>query len=507
MDHWFRAHGKLAVRVTLGALVSTLAISIPRPSSADHETEEAWTEVMVGAFDDATGVPVMGKLLTIMKAQESLSYSPEVLDQRLRAVEEHLQQIDARLQQVAIRVGQLQTEAVRNANTDRLRELQRIRGEIVLVSAGLRNNPNAFERSQLTLKAEQMADQLKDSPNFDIWQWTDIDPATNLRTRFEVLPSFELYSLALITWFSALEVVSETAPATVVRDYGAALSKHATFLRSRPGWKEGSDPLTLPEHLRAAVFCELETSQLYVDQNGKCSFAQVCYDNLDDKKSQPPQTVVISIQAFTPTTACTWDPNREMFFDTLDDLRNGHGLALMDKSADLLERLATTGTSKTQFIGSFTGPVDHAAFFLGDWALESPSNPASGGKLVLAAYTNVNRFDWTIDSNLKMIRNDANNQCLDVQDNTPVSGASVILWPCNNAGTQRWEVNTNAVPSFNIINKASNLCATKGDLPPHVIGGPLFNVNDPRPVFLSQCANLPTQQFSTRPTHILGAPR
>jgi hypothetical protein len=176
MDHWFRAHRKLAARVTLGALVSTLAISTPRPSSADHESELAWTGVMVGAFDDVTGVPVMGKLLEIMKSEESLSYSPEALDQRLRAVEEHLQQIDSRLQQVAIRVGQLQNEAVRNAATDRLRELQRIRGEIVLVNAGLRNNPNAFERSQLTLKAEQMADQLKNSPNFDTWQWTTSIP-------------------------------------------------------------------------------------------------------------------------------------------------------------------------------------------------------------------------------------------------------------------------------------------------------------------------------------------
>jgi Ricin-type beta-trefoil lectin domain len=341
-----------------------------------------------------------------------------------------------------------------------------------------------------------------------------IDPAGNLRTRFEVLPSFELYSLALITWFSALEVVSETAPATVVRDYGPALSQHASFLRPRVGWSEWSSPdsppVTLPEHLRAAVFCRLETSQLYVDQNGTCSFAQVCYDNLDDKKLQLPESVVISIHPFTTNTACTWDPNRETFFgQPLDDLRNGHGLALMVKFAEVLERLAFTGSTKTQLISSFAGLVDNTAFFLGDWAIEPQSDPTPGGKVLLGPYTvsNSSRFEWTVDSRTQMIRNDGNKVCLDVQDNAAVPGAWVTLWSCNNSQTQRWDVNISSVPSFNIVNKTSNLCATQSALPPRQIGGPLSNINDPRPIFLSQCANLPTQQFSRRPTHILGAPR
>lgn len=195
-------------------------------------------DILVGAFDAITEVPVMAILLGIVRSGERTSQSPEVLDERLRAVEAMVRDISGRLGLVETRLAQLQNEVVKIANINRLRELQRISSEIAEINAELKTHPaDEAHRAILEFRARQQADQLKNNVGFDIWQWSEIDPASQtVITKFHALPSFELYAIAITTWFSALDLHSGTQPQRVVSDSGAALHEHAAFLRTRDGW-------------------------------------------------------------------------------------------------------------------------------------------------------------------------------------------------------------------------------------------------------------------------------
>ena len=187
----------------------------------------AGEEVITGAFDAITEVPIATIILGLMKEAASTSETPAVLDKRLSAVEAMVKDIEVRLKLVEARLGQLQNEIVKIANINRLREIQRIRSEVAEINAELRTHPtDESRRAILEFRAQQQVDELKNNVDFDIWQWTEIDPdsppaARTIVTKFHSFPAFELYSIAIATWFSALELHSGTEPQKIVSNSGA----------------------------------------------------------------------------------------------------------------------------------------------------------------------------------------------------------------------------------------------------------------------------------------------
>src|SRR5687768_12247756 len=137
---------------------------VTSPHSAHAEVED----IMAGAFDKIAGVPFAQYALALVRTQV---YDPDSLEQvavRLAGVEQKLKQMDDRLKLVELRVGLLLNEVVKITTINRLREYQRIRGEISLINKELQVRPATPEQfSVLEFRARQQADALMDSADFD----------------------------------------------------------------------------------------------------------------------------------------------------------------------------------------------------------------------------------------------------------------------------------------------------------------------------------------------------
>jgi hypothetical protein len=437
-------------------------------------------------------------------------------------VEEYLRQFDDRLRLVEGRVSQLQQDVVRIATISRLRELRRIRDEIDLINRELQNQPiSPTQLAVLEFRAQQQADSIKNTPGFDIWLFNDIDANGNLRTRFRSGPAFELYTLALSTWISVLDSSSHTMPQAVVQKFGAALTRHAEFLQTRPSvpppngppWSElrtdqDATPVTLPEHLRTNVFCRLEASQTFADHDGNCTFNEMCYDNMEASKALTGE-VVLSMQGGNGAL-CTWNPDQARFFEGEEELRNQHGLELMAVLAEMLMRVARTGSAGTQLIGSFPNSFSSAVFSVAlVRPMVAPIGSAPGaapsiarcGSFGCVLGSETHQYHWTFDQTDQIVYHLGSQLCLDVKDNIPAPGAPVVLWPCNQTATQKWERRPVPPTNFSMLQKASNLCVAVAPL----TGNPLFiDPNIARSLSLQPCDGRDLQTFSTSDGNIDG---
>lgn len=514
---------RAALRWKRAAIILVAAAAVAASSgTAAHAAGE---DILVGAFDKITGVPVMSAMLAVVRSGESSSQSPEALDRRLREVERMLQDIDGRLKQVDVKVRQLQDQYVKLANLGRLRELQRIRAEIEEINAELLTHPtDPTRRAILEFRARQQADILKDNVDFDIWKWSDIDPGSGLiRTRFRVRPSFELYGLALTTWFSAIEVSSGAQPQQVVANSRAALREHAAFLRLRDGWRElrtdaapgvPTDPVTLREHLYTAAFCRLGALANYSDHSGNCPFVEECIDNMEDRRTETGR-VTLTMQPPETGILCTWNPDQALDFTGQDELRAEYGEEVMTAFANALDRLATSGSLREPFIGEFPNLVHTAIFSV---SLDRPLQAQRGSEPgVIPVIARCSRFTgcvigpesadlhWRIAGSTPVtIRHDGSNLCLDVKNNTPAAGASVVLWPCSDSSsTQKWVRRPLSNQSYALATTAGGLCLTVTPLP----AGQAVDVDRARETFLQPCdapAFRELQAFSGTDSRVIG---
>ena len=154
--------------------------------------------------------------------------------------------------------------------------------------------------------------------------------------------------------------------------------------------------------------------------------------------------VSLSMQPPTVGALCSWNPNQPQSFPGEDELRASYGAEVMDGLAENLDRFANTGSERKQFTGTFPNFI-HAAIFSVDLdvPLRSPRGAGLGTsplfpRCLLSNCNGTVGVDahWTISGSfagtgLATVANDENGLCLDVKDNTPKSGASVLLWSCN----------------------------------------------------------------------------
>ncbi len=103
-------------------------------------------DLLAGAFDKVTGVPFASTMLGIIRSGEESAQSPGALDSRLRQLEQTVQDLENRMRRVEDRLGQLQDVVVKQANINRLRELQRIRAEIAEITAEMLTTPPIRQR-------------------------------------------------------------------------------------------------------------------------------------------------------------------------------------------------------------------------------------------------------------------------------------------------------------------------------------------------------------------------
>jgi len=462
------------------AVFSASGVTFPH-AAAEGANQALQEDILAGAFDAVAGGPYAEWGFKIIRSMEVTPESPEVLDERLRAVEAKVKEIDQRLKLVESRLNQLQDKLVKVANINRLREIQRIRGQIEEINFALQSHPaDSAQKAILEFRAHQQVDQLKNNVDFDIWKWSDIDPETRLiRDRFHVFPSFELYGVAIITWFSTLELTSGEQPQRLVRESGPALREHAAFLRVRNGWHalrtnlppELTEPVTLREHLDTAAFCRLEPLDKFADNAGNCEFAERCFDTMADKDAETGRITLHMEPPAVGSMLCTWDPNQPRFFDGEDELRASYGATLMTALADALDRLASTGSLRTQFIGQFPNFV-HTAIFSN--ALDSPLKaPRGAGLGTTPAFPSCVLFNgceigpdssdahWKVAGSfaegIVTVQHDGSGLCLDIKDNAPSDGASLVLWSCNDSQTQQWK---KVLTNQGYILASGGLCAT-----------------------------------------------
>jgi hypothetical protein len=490
------------------ALAAASTLASPRAQADANDT-------LAGLFDAVAGVPFAKTMLGIVRADERVPTTPAVLDQRLRAVEQLLSELNGRLQLLEVRADQLQVEEAKTQNLARLREYQRLIGAITLINTELQTHPtDRGRRVVLAATARQLADSIRDTPSFDLWMWTDIDTQTHLlRTRFHDTPTFEVYSLAVTTWFTTLSVLYGDRPLALIGDEGPALQKHAEFLRVRSAWRDQvQPPVELPEYLHTTVFCRPVAIQKFADQNGSCRFGTECLDNIDGKMSAGDEFTLNMGEAVPGApTLCTWDPNRQWNFPQEQKLRDDHGEALMTAMADALEKFATTGSQASQFVGTFPDWVMSPIYSV---PLNQPFQAPVGSKLGAVPLiakcsdfngcslpaTNEAYWQLAISSQAHFVRNKGTSLCLDVNNNAVGPGATLVMWSCNGSPTQNWEKRPATPGHWRLASAHSNFCVTVPEDPPPPgigrIGERPRSVQPQRSVLLETCGTNPRQEFA-----------
>ena len=487
-----------------------LVLSLAPPARA-----QAPEDVLAGAFDAVTGIPFAKTMLEIVRAGEQSPQSPEILDSRLRAVEALLRDMDPRLRLVEARLKQLQNEVVKISNINRLRELQRIRGDLGEINAELKTKPaDPGRRAVLEFRARRQADLIKNNVDFDIWKWSDVTAADqSVRTRFLVYPSFELYAIAITTWFTAIELDSGDRPQRVVADLGAFLREHAAFLEARNGFRDRlDDPVALPEHLRTAAFCRLEAVDRFANNAGDCVFASVCVDTMAERSVETDRQI-LTMQPATVGTLCTFGPNQALGLKGEEELRNVYGAELMAALAKDLGRLAASGSLREPFVGQFPNFSESQIFSV---ALEGPvlaprgaasgtlpaipkCLPIAGGCSFGVALSRETAWQFAMinpkeiggGGGLMTIRHNGSSLCLDVKNSVAAPGAAGILFSCNGTASQVWNKTMVTNVQYALAAGKSGLCATVEP------ASPAGTLQLSRSLSLQPCDRRPLQQFSS----------
>jgi hypothetical protein len=491
---------------------------------------EDGTEIMVDIFDHISVVPVMGTLLGIMSLYTTDPI--QEIDQRLTAVEAMLNAFAARLTTLEGRVEQLQVEAVRNANADRVRALQLAHAAIAELNHELLTRPtDPAQLSILEFRARQQAGLLRDSAGSDVWMFSDIKQG-QLRTKFHVSPAFELYALAIHTWVDAIQLkqsVAHAGPQATVAAHGADLKAHALFLRLSPGFRipaypgdPAPPPKTVLDRLHSSVFCMLDAYDTYADAAGRCTFVEMCVDNIEDRLLE---TGSLNMNVGASGTLCTFDPEQQFFFNAEDRLRDEHGQAVMIALADMLDRFALTGdpSKPASFPGQFANNVHTPIFSVSlDRPLGSAVEAVSGAEVQILRCSLGGRCrvgpeeqgaTWIVDFDADNIRHTASGLCLDIKLDPGASGGaagnSLVLWSCGNVPTQRWQVRwlDSSNSQFRLV-ADGELCATVEPLAqssnPHLAR--VLDIGVPRPVKLAACDNSDLQIFSYRDSTPVAGP-
>ncbi len=488
-----------------------LPLFLVRPDYAAADADD----ILAGAFDATTGVPFASTMLGIVRAGELVPTTPSVLDSRLAAVEAMLANMEPRLALVEARLRQVQVELVRVENRARLNELRTVKDELTIINEELRTQPaDAGQRKVLAFRAMTAANRLKNSIDFDVWQWSNVAPTDQtIRTRFMVYPSFEVYAAAVATWFVALDLYAGDNPQRLVAEFGPALLDHAAFLTTPNDFELFADePVTLDEHLRMAAFSRLEAVDRFADAAGNCVFAVETVDSMTDTVAETGRET-IAMNPATVGTLCTTNPAQAVGLAGEQELLDRYGEQVMAALAADLDKLGHHGSLGAPFVGTFGNFIDAQIFSIpldgpvvvGAHALAGarPAVPncrlsVSGGcnrGVTLSQDTawELRNLDPAVPGGgggAMTLRQIGSGLCLDVNGGVAVAGAAPILFECNGAASQVWTKQAFTNADFTLAS-GNNLCAT---IEPAVLGNVAIQLS--RSLVLEPCDGGPLQHFS-----------
>lgn len=303
------------------------------------------------------GYPPAGAALGAMKGMMSMLGffdKPDMVGEALRQLAARLQVLESRLAYLESQVLQIRNQQFKDQNLARVRELQQRHRELQGHVFELKERPTdpAIRRS-LANKGKILADSFLLEYDADLWQWSDLDEATQqmFPPDFKPLPALEYYVGSLVFWMAAIETAAAGDRQFVITTYGTDLARHARFLSVRDGWDDLSGAAqTLPEQVAVRVLCGLSPMSKYPDPNtGMCTAAMLCNDAMARRSNMVAGT---SEFAGTAGALCTIsaDQPRPPEEDLIEEF---YGTGFMATLSTRLGVLAETGTVREPYYGSF----------------------------------------------------------------------------------------------------------------------------------------------------------
>jgi hypothetical protein len=305
----------------------------------------------------SVGYPPAGAALGAMKGLMSMLgffNKPDKVAEALKLLDARLKELEGRVKRLEDKVREIQNQQFRDQNLARIRELKERHRELSALVFDLKQLPTDpnFRRS-LANRGKLLADSFLMSEDADLWKWSDLDLATQnqIPPDFKPLPTLEYYVSALVFWMAAIESAAAGDRAWVMQTYGGDLQRHAAFLSVRADWNDlNGEPETLPENIEARVSCGLQPMSKYPDPSTRmCSVKLACSDRMARRENMP---AAVTEFLGTEGALCTLSANQGTPAEE-KYIEDFYGVGLMGILATTIERLATTGTVGTQYVGGF----------------------------------------------------------------------------------------------------------------------------------------------------------
>lgn len=194
--------------------------------------------------------------------------------------------------------------------------------------------------------------------DFDIWRWTDVVEGAAgpeaAQGRFKNLPTLPAYLTGVLVWLAAREPVVQANARARLADDAERIGKHLnavsvrdTFDKYRDG--DRGNPLTVAENIKSRIRAFVITSTIN-PENGVCKFS---FDVRNWMNGEGKTGDFFELLSDDPNALCTVDPF-SLGAPSLElDMEAEAGLEATRQLAEVLQRVAATGTVREQFIGTF----------------------------------------------------------------------------------------------------------------------------------------------------------
>lgn len=281
----------------------------PAIESAEYETIENLVS--------ATGV--IGTAYNFLKfIYEFGKTSP--IDVAIEDIKREINRIQVELDYIQGRLSTITQSVVEIENRERIRVLREQTVELSSLAFQIANNPgNQFRAAEIAFEAGARADTFMiDS---DLWLWSDVRIVTlrdefgqpvgepriePVEPEFKTLHALPVYSIALLTWITAMLVETGSDRATVQSRYGEQLEKHIAFVSTAFGWQDDVSGNNLQGQIRSRISCQPIPVAKYADENGRCVFTVQCSNTINRT-----QRVIREFEIFLdpgPAVLCTINP-------------------------------------------------------------------------------------------------------------------------------------------------------------------------------------------------------
>ncbi len=292
--------------------------------------------------------------------------APDPVGDAIRRINERLDDHDVRLAALEVAVQKVQDSLFRIQNVARIRQLRQFKDRLQGILDRLQPaSKDRNEKIALARDAQRLAENFLFDVDRDLWNWSDLvlkdhswqgmpmKAGRLLSPGFKPWPTLEYYTLALVTWMTAVEYAGEGDREWIKQTFGKEIQKHVRLLSIRPGWNSVSGtPETLPEEVRSNIkgwFVPDKYPEKMV-----CHFTELTTNTIG-REIRLVDSIPYAYPARSNDELCTV-PAGFWKYPTQgeQDLEREYGTDLMWALADRLSRLRDYGTVREAFVGTFS---------------------------------------------------------------------------------------------------------------------------------------------------------